>query len=182
MSFGISKAGAYCKGVVSVIRGFGGVAKVGPQGYGRIIVHDKDGNFKTDTGWVKNNFVDDGKAYCATKVSGVTAPAAMDYLAVGTGQGAENDTDSLLGAEIQTNGLTKAQDGTPAVSTTTVTDDTMEISYSWSVTGTSTIWEIGVFNATGFETGTLLGRTKLGTSVTVNDGDTCNGLYKVIFA
>lgn len=150
------------------------------QGYARLVVHDKDGNLKTDTGWNKNNFTNAGKAYCATKVGGVTSPAAMDYLAVGTSTQVEADTDTALIAEIVDSGLERAQDASPTVSTTTVTDDTLEINYSWSVTGTKAIEEIGVLNAAA--AGTLIGRSTLAATVNVANGDTCNGLYKIIFA
>ena len=182
MECGQANANIACKGSVSIIRALGGGGKaiVEPGGYGRLIVHDKFGKLKVDTGWVKNNFVNAGKAFCSGLAGGVTSPNPMDYLAVGSSSQAENDTDTALITEISTSGLARAQDATPTQSTTTVTDDTLEVNYSWSVTGTESINEIGLLNAAA--AGTLIGRTVLGAQVDVADGDTCNGLYKVIFA
>lgn len=150
------------------------------RGYGRLIVFDPDGNLKEDTGWLKNNYTNAGKVYCATKVSGTTTPPAMDWVAVGTSNQAANDTDTALIGEITNSGLARAQDASPSVSSTTVDSDTMEINYSWTVTGSKTIQEIGCFNSTSG--GSMIGRSVVAPSVGVASGDTCNGLYKVIFA
>jgi hypothetical protein len=157
-----------------------GKSNASVQGYGRLIVQGPDGNVKSDTGWVKNNFVNAGKVACAQKMSGAAAPAAFDYIAVGTANTAENDTQTALGGEITDSGLARAQDGTPTTSSTNVNNDTMEINYSWSVTGSKTIQEIGCFNSNSG--GTMIGRSVVSPSVGVASGDTCNGLYKVIFA
>jgi len=160
----------------------GGSPEIGVkvQGYARLIVHNKDGKLKQDTGWQKNNFTAAGMAYCVQLVGGISAPASMDYLAVGTSAQAEADGDTTLIAEIVDSGLARAQDASPTASTTTETDDTLEINYSWSVSGTKAIEEIGVLNAGA--AGTLIGRSTLAATVNVADGDTCNGLYKIIFA
>lgn len=135
-----------------------------------------------DTGWGANNFVNVGKAYCATKVCGLTSPAAMTWLAVGDDGTVEADTQTLLLSEIDnTNGCGRVTDGTPTITTTTTADDTMNINAVWTVTGTETVQEIGVFNATGVDGGTMIGRSVVAPSVGVADGDTLNGLYKVIF-
>jgi hypothetical protein len=182
MEGGIANAGAQCKGSVSVIRGLlgGGKAIVGPQGYGRLIIHDKFGKLKSDSGWCKNNFVNAGKAYCVQKVGGISTPNPMDYLEVGGSSQAENDTDTALITPISTSGFGRDQDLSPTASQTTVAGDTLEINYSWAVTGSESINEIGLFNAAA--AGTMIGRTVLGAQVDVNNGDTANGLFKVIYA
>lgn len=179
---GQARIKTYADGTVRIIRRLmgGGMIDVGVRGYGRLIRLDYDKIVQVDTGWVKNNFTNAGKAYCVQKVGGITAPAAMDWLAVGTSATAENDTDTTLVAEITTSGLARAQDASPTASTTTVTDDTLEISYDWSVTGSQGINEIGLLNAAS--TGTLIGRTVLGAQVDVVNLDTAQGLYKVIYA
>jgi hypothetical protein len=157
-----------------------GKSKVLVQGYGRLIVCGPDGKVKEDTGWVKNNFTNAGKVACASKMSGQGTPAAFDYIAVGTSNQAANDTDTALIGEIVDSGLARAQDASPSVSSTNVDSDTMEINYSWSVTGSKTIQEIACFNSTSG--GSMIGRSVVSPSVAVASGDTCNGLYKVIFA
>ncbi len=185
MSMGKAKAKITAAGSVNVIRRLlgGGIDTAMVRGYGRIWVQDPYGvaDPDRDTGWVKNNFVNGGKAFAANKCSGYTTPADMEFLAVGTDNTAESDADTLLGAEINTNGLIRTI-GTVSIETTATADDTMKIIYAWSVTGTSTIWEIGLFNIVTYNTVTMMARTLLGTSVTVNNLDTCNGEYKIIFA
>ena len=182
MNIGKAKVKTYADGTLSIIRRLlgGGLAEVGVRGYGRLIVYDPNMDLKNDTDWVKNNFTAAGMAYCVQLVGGISAPASMDYLAVGTSSQAEADSDTALIAEITDSGLARAQDASPSSSTTTETDDTLEINYSWSVTGSKGINEIGLLNAGA--AGTLIGRTVLGAQVDVVNLDTANGLYKVIFA
>lgn len=182
MSLGKANASAICKGSISVIRNLlgGGKAMASQNGYARLITFDKNGNFKQDTGWIHNNYVNGGKAFTAAITCGQASPNPMDYLAVGSSSQVEDDADTALITEISTSGLARAQDASPTLTTTSTTDDTSNINYSWSVSGTETIWEIGVFNAAA--AGTMQARTKLATSVTVNDADTCNGSYQVIHA
>lgn len=178
-----SKIGA--EGGVSVESGFpadGNSATVKPGGYFKLQVVGPDGVEKQNTGWIKNNFVNTGKAYCATKTSGETAPAAMDYLEVGSSSQAVNDTDTKCITYIDnTNGVGRAQ-GTATVETTTTTDDTSKVTYSWtSITGTENIEEIACFNGATPDGNTAIGRALTG-AVQVNSGDTLNGWFKVIFA
>lgn len=71
----------------------------------------------------------------------------FDYLAVGTGAVAAAPGDTALGAEITTGGLERAQDATPALSTTSVTDDTIELNYQWTASASHAVTEAGLFNA-----------------------------------
>lgn len=152
------------------------------HGWGRLIKF-AGSELLQDTDWIKNNFVNVGKAFCAAVTSGQASPASMDYLAVGDSNQAEADGDTLLISEIDnTNGCGRQQDLTPTLTTTSTTDDTSNINWSWTVTGIETVQEIGVFNAAVIDTGTLIGRSVVAPSVGVANGDTLNGLYKVIFA
>jgi hypothetical protein len=182
MEFGQAKTKIYADGTLGIIRNLGGGGKidVGVRGYGRIIKLNPYGEIVQDTDWCKNNFTAAGMAYCVQLVGGISAPAAMDYLAVGTSAQAESDADTALIAEIVDSGLVRAQDATPSASQTTEPGDTLEINYSWSVTGTKVIAEIGLLNASS--TGTLIGRTVLAATVPVANLDVANGLYKVVYA
>jgi hypothetical protein len=158
-----------------------GEARAFVHGWRRLVVF-AGSELKQDTGWAHNNFVDPGKAFCANKCSGVTAPAAMDYIAVGDDATAEDDAQTLLISEIDnTNGCGRAQ-VTPTIEQTTVADDTMQLVKAWTVTGTETVQEIAVFNSATIDTITMIARSLVAPSVGVADGDTLNGLYKVIFA
>ncbi|MBW2637520.1 MAG: hypothetical protein JRC86_08395 [Deltaproteobacteria bacterium] len=114
------------------------------------------------------------------KIGGISTPAAMDWLAVGTSAQAESDADTTLIAEVTTDGLARFQDASPTASTTTETDDTLEISHDFSVTGSQTVREVAVLNAAS--AGTMIGRSVLGVEVVFNNGDTCEGLYMLVFA
>jgi len=157
-----------------------GNSNVSVHGYGRLVVMDPDGNLKSDTGWIKNNFTNAGKVACAGKMSGADTPAVFDYVAVGTDNTAASDTDTTLSSEIVDSGLARAIDASPSLSSTNVASDTMEINKSWSVTGTKTVQEIACFNSSA--DGDMIGRTVVSPSVAVVSGDTLNGTYKVIFA
>lgn len=155
-----------------------GEARAWIHGWRRLIVF-AGSELKQDTGWEHNNFVNPGKTFCANICSGVTSPNAMDYIAVGSSNQAEDDTDTGLITEITTSGCGRAQ-VTPTIETETDTDDTMQLVKAWTVTGAETVQEIGVLNAAA--AGTLIARSVVAPSVGVADGDTLNGLYKVIFA
>jgi hypothetical protein len=64
--------------------------------------------------------------------------------------------------------------------TTTVTDDTSQLSNSFAITGTNTITEVGIFNAS--TAGVMWARTVLTTPRDVVNGDTYALTYKVSFA
>lgn len=182
---GKAQAKIEATGGVSVERGFPAdknTAHAKAGHFFRLQVVGPDGVEKQDTGWIKNNFVNVGKAYCATKTSGESAPAVMDYLEVGSSSQATNDADTKCITYIDnTNGVGRAQ-GTATVETTTTTDDTSKISYSWaSITGTENIEEIVCANGATPDGNTIIGRALTG-AVQVNSGDTLNGWFKVIFA
>ena len=180
--FGEARIKTYTDGTVRVIRRLlgGGRIDVGVRGYGRVIRLDCDKIVQFDTGWVKNNFTNPGKAYCVQIVGGISAPASMDWLGVGTSSQAENDADTQLIAEIVDSGLVRAQDLTPSATDNPETGDTLDINYDWDVTGSKGINEIGLLNASS--SGTLIGRTVLGAQVDVVNLDTAQGLYRVTFA
>ena len=97
-----------------------------------------------------------GAAGIASRLMGSGAEAVFIYIGVGTGSTAANATDTGLETETTVSGLTRAT-GAISRSTTDVTNDTAEITKTFSVTGTVAVTESGVLNA-AFGSGTLLNR------------------------
>lgn len=104
---------------------------------------------------------------------GSTAPYA--YIAVGTGATAANVTDTTLQTETATSGLSRAL-GTTSRVTTDVTNDTAQITKTFSVSGTVAVTESGVFNAAS--TGTLLARQTF-SAINVVNGDSLTITWKI---
>lgn len=128
--------------------------------------------------WSVNNLiVSAGKAEIANLVGNVSSPTAFTYIAVGTSTTAVAVGQTALQAEISTNGLSRAA-ATISRTTTTVTNDTLTLTKVFNVSGTSTIEEIGVFNASS--SGTMLGRAL--TSKAVANGDQLTATYNIIFS
>lgn len=140
----------------------------------------RDGVTVQDTGYFDNGYTIAGMVATAKKMCGSAAVADFDYLEVGTDNTAFASSQTTLIAAIVDSGLARAQDGTTTTTTTTETDDTMVVNYSWSVTGTKSINEIGCFNAAS--TGDMIGRSVVSPAVGVINGDTLNGEYTVAFS
>jgi len=111
-------------------------------------------------------------------LAGDASAVPFTFLAVGTSTTAVAATQTALQAEIVDSGLARAA-ATVSRVTTTVTNDTLQLTYTWSVTGTKTVEEVGIFNDA--TTGTMLGRA-LTTSKAVVNGDTLQITYKVKFS
>jgi len=139
--------------------------------------HNSDGSLKWTTGWINNGICNEGKAQIALLAGDGTA-TAFTYLAVGTSSTAFAASQTALQGEISTNGLSRAS-ATVSRVTTTVTNDTLQLTKTWSVSGSSTVEEIGIFNAAS--NGTMLGRALTGTKAVVN-GETLAATYQVKFA
>lgn len=74
------------------------------------------------------------------------AQTAFTYLALGTGSGAVSAGSTTLGTELSTLGLSRTT-ATISQTTTAQTNDTASLTHTWNVTGSTTINEIGIFNA-----------------------------------
>lgn len=140
-------------------------------------IRDKYGNLKDK--WSVNNLITSaGKAALAGLAGNTGAITAFTYIAVGTSSTAVAVGQTTLGGEISTNGLSRAA-GSVSRTTTTVTNDTLTITKTFTVAGTSTVEEIGVFNAASV--GIMLGRA-LTTSKALVSGDTFVTTYNIIFS
>lgn len=128
--------------------------------------------------WTVNNLVTSaGKALLAS-LAGDASAIPFTYLAVGTSNTAPAIGQTTLVAEVTDTGLARAA-ATVSRTTTTVTNDTLQLVYTWTASGSKTIEEVGVFNASS--SGTMLSRALTTSKILVN-GDTFVVTYKVAFA
>ena len=124
---------------------------------------------------IGNLMTNAGLALVAGRINGSGSPAAATYIAVGTGTTAAAATDTALVTETTTSGLGRAA-GTASLVTTTVTNDTAQVTHDFSVTGSVAVTESGVLNAAS--TGTLLCR-QVFSAINVANGDTLTITWKV---
>ncbi len=150
---------------------------ISQRGQIRLQAFDKNGSLKFDTGFIPNTITNLGKAAMAGLTGNTGAVTAFTYLATGTSNTAPSASQTTLGAETTTLGLARAS-ATVSRVTTTQTNDTLQLTYTWNVSGTITIEEIGIFNASS--SGIMLGRA-LTTSKALVNGDQLVGTYQVIF-
>lgn len=109
----------------------------------------------------------------------VSSPTAFSHIALGDSNTAFAASQTALQSEITGNGLARAA-ATVTQQTTTETDDTTRFVHQWTVTGSETVREVGIFNDAS--AGTMLARKVLGTSRSLGSGDTYTYTYNIIFA
>jgi hypothetical protein len=124
---------------------------------------------------VRNLITNAGFALAAGLLNGSGTPAAATYIAVGTGTNAASTGDTTLQTETATSGLSRAA-GSVSLVTTSVTNDTAQITKTFSVTGTVAVTESGVLNASS--SGTLLCR-QVFSAINVVNGDSLAITWKV---
>jgi hypothetical protein len=124
---------------------------------------------------IGNLITNAGFALAAGLLNGSGSPAAATYIAVGTGTTAAAVTDTALQTESSTSGLSRAS-ATVSLVTTSVTNDTAQMTKTFSVTGTVAVTESGVLNASS--TGTLLSH-QVFSSINVVNGDSLAITWKV---
>jgi hypothetical protein len=146
------------------------------KGTYEFIIKDINGQIK-DKWTVENTITNAGFAQLAL-LAGDASAVPFTYLAVGTGTTAVAATQTALVTEITDSGLERAA-ATVSRVTTTQTNDTLQLVKTWTATGTKTVEEVGVFNASS--TGTMLSRALTG-SKSIVSGDTLAVTYKVKFA
>lgn len=141
-----------------------------------IKIFRKDGSLK-DFFTVKNLIVNAGKAQLALLAGDATA-TPFTYLELGTSSTAVGASQTALQAAITDSGLARAA-ATVSRTTTSVTNDTLSLVYTWTASGTKAIEEIGVFNASS--AGTMLSRALTSTK-TILSGETIQATYTVQFS
>ena len=123
-----------------------------------------------------------GLAEMANLWGGVSTPLKMAYVMTGTGDTAFAVGDTTLETEIVSGdslGLERVAVTATRV-TTNVANDTVQFVKTFTVTGTTTIKEVGIINASS--SGDLGGRTVLATPKDVVSGSSYTLTHKTIFA
>lgn len=123
----------------------------------------------------RNLITNAGFALAAGRLNGSGSPAAATYIALGTGTNAANVSDTTLQTESATAGLSRTN-GTVSLVTTTVTNDTAQVTNTFTVSGSVAVTESGVLNASS--TGTLLCR-QVFSAVNVVNGDSLAITWKI---
>lgn len=123
---------------------------------------------------IHNLVTNAGKAGVASRINGADAEAAFTYIAMGTGATAAAAGNTTLQTELAASGLSRAN-ATASRVTTTVTNDTAQLVYTFSVTGTAAVTESGVLNAASV--GTLLAR-QVFSAINVVNGDSLQITWK----
>lgn len=124
---------------------------------------------------VSNLITTAGRGLISGRINGSGSPAAATYVAIGTGTNAAVVGDTALQTESSGNGYDRAA-GSVSLSTTTVTDDTANISLTFTVTSSKSITEAGLLNAAA--AGTLLAR-QVFTAIPLVNGDSLQIIWKI---
>lgn len=139
-------------------------------------IKDKNGVLKDK--WSVNNIVTNaGKAQLAL-LAGDSTATPFTYIALGTSTTAVAATDTTLTAEIVDTGLQRVS-GTVSRVTTTVSNDTYQVTKTFTATGSKTVEEVGVFNASS--AGTMLSHALTG-SKSLSNLDTLAVTYQLKFS
>jgi len=120
-----------------------------------------------------------GLAVLSDLSGSVGSLTAFTKLANGSGTTAFAAAQTALVTENTTSGLAKA-DATNTSVTTTVTNDTLNMTKTWSVTGAATVAEVAAFNTDG--TPVMLCRSVLGTARTLANGDSYTLTIKIQYS
>ena len=120
-----------------------------------------------------------GLAVVSGLVVDTGSETAFTYLELGTGTTTFAATQTALVTPITDSGLARAS-ATASQETTTATDDTSQLTYQWTASGSKTVAEAGIFN--GSSGGTMLARTKLSSARALTSGDTYTYTYQIIYA
>lgn len=142
-------------------------------------VHKRGNEILSDSGWVNNTVTNASFAVLSGLAGNVDSQTAFTYIAVGTSNTAPAASQTALGTELATAGLTRAS-ATVSRTTTTQTNDTLQLYKEFTVSGAgATVEEAGIFNASS--SGTMLARALTGTKA-LSSGDKFQVTYAVKFS
>lgn len=136
------------------------------------------GQPKWDTGFISNGTPTVAFAVISGLVGNTGTQTAFTYLATGTSSTPFSSGQTALGAEITDSGLQRAAATVSRVNTDN-TNDTLQLVKTFTATGTKTVEEVGVFNASS--SGVMGGRA-LTTSKSLVSGDSYTVTYQIKFA
>lgn len=131
-----------------------------------------------DTGFIKNGTPNVAFAVFSGLVGNTGSQTAFTYLATGTSNTAFAASQTTLGAEITDSGLQRAS-ATVSRVTTTQTNDTLQLVKTFTASGTKSVEEVGIFNASS---GGVMGGRALTTTKSLVSGDSYTVTYKIKFA
>jgi len=123
--------------------------------------------------YIPNTIVTQGKDIIAGLLVADVGGTGIDYLAMGVGSSTIAAANTTLGSEI----LRRPTAGTRQ--TTTTTNDTARFIGSFAFSGTWTVNEAGLFNASS--AGSMLSRTCFA-GISVISGDAINATWNVAFS
>ncbi len=153
--------------------------KTGSRGFVRLQQFDTMGKMIDDTGFQENGVTNASLAVISGLAGNTGSQNAFTYLALGTGSTAFSASQTTLVAEITDTGLARAA-ATVSRITTNQTNDTLQLTYTWTATGVKVVTEIGVFNAAS--TG-VMGYRKVPTAtVTTSNGNTVLATYVIVYS
>ena len=138
---------------------------------------DKEGKLKKKVK-IDNTITNTGLAAIAGLAGNVGSQVAFTYLAVGTGTTASAVTDTALETEITDSGLARAA-ATVTRETTTVTNDTLQLVYTWTASGAKNVSEAGMFNDAS--AGIMLGH-QVFTALPIISSDILKFTYQIVFS
>lgn len=151
----------------------------GMRGFVRLQQYTPKGVLVDDTGFQENGTTNACLAVISGLAGNTGAQVAFTYLELGTGNTAFNAAQTTLVAAITDTGLARAA-ATISRVTTTQTNDTLQLMYTWTATGIKVIAEIGVFNAASSG---VMGYRKVPTStITSANGNTIIATYQIVYS
>jgi hypothetical protein len=155
--------------------------KIGIRGEVSYVLTDKDGKVKEEK-VVTNQIQNLGLAAIASLIAtdNPQSETAFDYMAIGSGTG-QTVASTTLATEITTSGGARrgGADVVASSATTTVANDTVQFVSTWSFSGSLTITEAGIFNAT--PAGTMLAYQDF-SAINVANGDNLQVTWRIVFA
>jgi len=146
------------------------------KGFGTLSCFDSNGNLKWKSDFT-NTVTNVGKAQIALLIGDGTA-TPFTFLALGTDTTPPSVSQTALGAEIADSGLQRAT-ATVSRTDTTVTNDTVVFYHEFTASGSKTVQEVGIFNASSL--GIMLGRALIGARI-LTSGDKLQVTYNVSFS
>ena len=136
------------------------------------------GQLKWDTGFISNGTPTAAFAVISGLVGNTGSQTAFTYLATGTSSTAFVNSQTALVAEITDSGLQRAAATVSRVSLIN-TNDTLQLVKTFTASGTKSVEEVGVFNASS--NGVMGGRALTMTKSLVS-GDSYTVTYQIKFA
>ena len=132
-----------------------------------------------DSRYIDNTVLTIGKSQIAGHlVADVSTGSAIDWMSIGIGSATITAGDTTLGSEYLKIGIGSL---TGDRTTTTTTNDTARWIGSFHIDATKSVNEVGLFNQSGLNTGSIYTRACF-SALNVVDGDNINGTYTIVVA